>query len=241
MMTITMFGLPDDYPDELRHSDDDTPVPTWAQVTHSWNEPDQEMIAHVARIVADTDDQTAARAVWESWPGNYQRSVGLLIDKIHNEGWLASVGYIDGWPWDGGFFFWPRETEAGTLVDVLTAKSGKRGVYIESLIENGLFAYLNSWNHKAWTRSWMETDAATGALHVGLFADGKVEVHLEVYNPLFINGVPRRDLIRIPFVGAYNHKQFLLHRRWEQSEFAGVTRTSANLYHLMRAQVPLSF
>jgi hypothetical protein len=240
-MTIDLFGLPDDYPDELKHSDEDTPVPTWAQVTHSWESPDQEMIAHVARIVADTADEETAREAWASWPENYRRSVGLLIDKIHNEGWIDAVGHIDGWPWDGGFFFWPRETEAGALADVLTAKAGKRGVYIESLIENGLFAFLNSWNHKAWVRSWMETDAGAAALHVGVFADGRFEAHLEVYNPLFIKGAPRRDLIRIPFVGAYNHKQFLLHRRWEQSEFAGLTRTSANFYHLMRDHVPLSF
>lgn len=240
-MTIELFGLPDDYPDYLQHSDDDTPVPTWAQVTRSWNAPDAEMIAHLARIVANTDDAETARAAWDSWPGNYQRSVGLLIDKIHHEGWLASVGHIEGWPWDGGFFFWPRATEAGMLADVLTAQAGARGVYIESTIENGLFAYLNSWNHKAWARSWMETDAATAALHIGVFADGKAEVHLEVFNPLFINGAPRPDLLRIPFIGAYNHKQFLLHRRWEQSEYAELSRTSANFYHLMRGDVPLSF
>lgn len=240
-MSVEIFGMPDDYPVYLAHSDADTPVPAWHQVTRCWDAPDAEMIAHVSRIVANTEDEESARDMWDRWPGNYQRSTALLIDKIHNEGWLDCVGHIDGWPWDGGFFFWPRETESGTLADVLNAKSGKGGTYTECTLGNGLFAYLNAWNHKAWQQGWMETDAATAALHIGMFEDGRVEVHMEVFNPLFIKGAPRKDLIRIPFVGAYNHTQFLLHRRWEQSEFAELSRTSANFYHLMRDSVPLSF
>ena len=82
---------------------------------------------------------------------------------------------------------------------------------------------------------------ATVALHVGLMKDGRAELHMDVFNPLFIKGAPKGDVIRIPLVGAFNHKQFLLHRRWEQSEFAGQSRTSANFYHLMRQSMPLSF
>jgi len=240
-MTQELFGLPDDYPDYLMHSDEDTPVPRWEQVTRCWDAPNKEMIAHVSRIIADTEDEQAARDVWDSWPGNYQRSVALLIDKICNEGWLDCVGRIDGWPWDGGLFFWPRETQAGSLADVLDSKSGKRGTYMQCTLSNGLFAYLNAWNHKAWERGWMETDAATAALHIGMFEDSRAEVHIEAFNPLFIKDAPPEDVIKIPLVGAYNHKQFLLHRRWEQSKFAWLTRTSANFYHLMRGSVPLSF
>lgn len=240
-MTKDLFGLPEDYPEYLKYSDEDAPVPRWEQVTRCWDGPDPSMIAHVSRIVANTEDEQTARDVWDSWPSNYQRSVALLIDKICNEGWLDSVGPIDGWPWDGGFFFWPRETEAGTLAEVLNSKSGKHGDYTQCTLSNGLFAYLNAWNHKAWEQGWMETDAATAALHIGMFKDGRVEIHMEVFNPLFIKDAPPEDVVRIPLVGAYNHRQFLLHRRWEQSEFAGLTRASANFYHLMRGNVPLSF
>lgn len=236
-----MFGVPHDYPNYLEHADADTPVPTWAQVTRSVDAPDQKMIAQVSRIVANTDDERAARDVWDTWPGNYQRSTALIIDKIAAEGWLDSISHIDGWPWDGGFFCRPRETERGTLSQVLDSMSEDDGTFIECTIGNGLFAYLNAYNHKAWEHGWMEIDAATAALHVGLMGDGRVEIHLEVFNPLFIKGAPEEDVIRIPYVGAFNHRQFLLHRRWEQSEFAGLSRTSANFYHLMRPSVPLSF
>ena len=88
----------------------------------------------------------------------------------------------------------------------------------------------------------MENNAATAALHVGLRENGMAEVHMEVYNSLFTNGAPRKDVTRIPFVGSYNHKLFPLHRRWEQSEYQQYVRTSANFYHLMREEnVPLSF
>ena len=61
-----MFAVPRDYPDYLKHSDHDTPVPTWAQVTRSVAAPNCEMIAQVARIVANTDDENAAREVWQT-------------------------------------------------------------------------------------------------------------------------------------------------------------------------------
>ena len=236
-----MLAVPRDYPDYLRHSDDDTPVPAWAQVTRGVAAANPDRIARVARVVAGTDDERAARAVWEAWPGNYQRSTALLIDKVDDEGWLDSIGQIDGWPWDGGFFCWPRETARGTFSEVLDSMSGAGGTMIASRIGNGLFAYLNAYPHKAWEQGWMETDTATAALHVGLMADGRVEIHLDVFNPLFINGAPARDLVRIPRLGVFNRKQYWLHRRWEQSRYASLTRTSANLYHLMRASVPLSF
>jgi hypothetical protein len=236
-----MFSEPRGYPDYLKHSDDDTPVPTWAQVTRRAAAPNREMTARVARIIAGTDDEATAREVWDTWPGQYQRSTALIIDKVYDEGWLDSIGQIDGWPWDGGFFCWPRATERGTFSDVLKSMSGAGGRFIEGRIGNGLFAYLNAYHHKAWKQGWMETDTATAALHVGLMADGRVEIHLDVFNPLFIKGAPAGDLIRIPYVGVFNRRQFCLHRRWEQSKFATLARTSANLYHLMRASVPLSF
>jgi hypothetical protein len=236
-----MLAVPRDYPDYLRHSDHDTPVPTWAQVTRSVAAANPDMIARVARIIAGTDDERAAREVWAAWPGNYQRSMALLMDKLDDEGWLDSIGQIDGWPWDGGFFCWPRTTARGTFSDVLNSMSGAGGTMIANHIGNGLFAYLNAYHHKAWKQGWMETDTATAALHVGLMADGRVEIHLDVFNPLFINGAPARDLVRIPRLGVFNRKQFMLHRRWEQSRFAALARTSANFYHLMRASLPLSF
>ncbi|MEN3332056.1 MAG: hypothetical protein V7641_1421 [Blastocatellia bacterium] len=236
-----MLAVPRDYPDYLKHSDHDTPVPTWAQVTRSVAAPNRERIAQVARIVADTDDERAAREVWQSWPGHYQRSTALVIDKLDDEGWLDSIGHLDGWPWDGGFYCWPRATLRGTFAEVLNSLSGANGTFIESRIGNGLFAYLNGYRHKAWQQGWMETDTATAALHVGLMADGRIEIHLDVFNPLFIKGAPAKDLMRIPRLGVFNRRQFFLHRRWEQSRFAALTRTSANLYHLMRASVPLCF
>jgi hypothetical protein len=235
------MNLPDDFPNALRHSDADTPVPTWAQVTRSISAVNQPMIAQVARLVADTDDEPTAHAVWESWPGNYRRSTALIIDKVYAQGWLDALGAIDGWPWDGGFYCRPAETARGAFADVLDSLSGGDRPFIACTLRNGLLAYLNAYSHKAWRRGWMETDTATAALHVGLMKDGRAEIHFDVFNPLFISGAPRGDLIRIPLVGSFNRRQFMLHRRWEQSEFAPHSRTSANLYHLMHRSVPLSF
>src|SRR4051794_15119230 len=114
-----MFAVRREYPDYLKHSDHDTPVPTWAQVTRSMTAPNRGRIAQVARLVADTADECAARAVWQSWPGNYQRSTALVIDKLDDEGWLDSIDHLDGWPWDGGFYCWPRATVRGQFTEVL--------------------------------------------------------------------------------------------------------------------------
>jgi hypothetical protein len=234
-------AVPRDYPDYLKHSEDDTPVPTWAQVTRRTATPDRERITRVARLVADTDDEAAARAVWDGWPGNYRRSTALIVDKIDGQGWLDALGHIDGWPWDGGFYCRPRLSQGNTFAEALDARSGADGSFIESSIGNGLFAYLSGYAHKAWRRGWIETDTATAALHVGLMKDGRVEVHLDVFNPLFIKGASPADVIRLPVLGAFNHRQYRLHRRWEQSRYASRSRTSANLYHLMRGSLPLSF
>jgi len=236
-----MLPVPRDYPEYLKHTDDDTPVPTWRQLTRRTEAPNHEVIAEVARIIADTDDEQTACAVWETWPGNYRRSVALILDKIRHEGWLDAIGAIEGWPWDGGFYCWPRTTERGTFAEVMSHLSGRGGTFIEARIGNGLFAYLNAFQHRAWRRGWMETDTATAALHVGLMGDGRVEIHLDLFNPLFINGAPAKDLLRVPSLGVFNRRQYALHRRWEQSRFAAQVRTSANLYHLMRESVPLSF
>jgi hypothetical protein len=239
-MSNETHPLPDGFPQYLRHSEEDTPVPSWKQITRSTQSRNEEIIGHVSRMIAGTNDEQAAREHWEHYPPGTKRSLALLVDKIYDEGWLGAVGQIKG-AWDGGFFFWPHSTERGSLRDLLVSKSGKHGTYIFCSLRNGLFAYLNAWNHKAWRQAWMETDAGSAALHVGIFEDGSAEVHMDVFNPLFIKGAPPEDLVRIPMVGTYNHRQFLLHRRWEQSQYAQVTRTSANFYHLMRGQVPLSF
>jgi hypothetical protein len=79
------------------------------------------------------------------------------------------------------------------------------------------------------------------ALHVGILKDGSAEVHLDAFNPLYINGAPRGDIVRIPIVGSFNRRLFRLHRRWEHKRYGSLTRTSANFYHLMRGRVQLSF
>ena len=239
-MSSIFDNLPEDFPDYCRHADEDAPVPSWEQVTRGTRERDEEMIEHVSRIVCGGREQEA-REVWESWPESYRRSTGLIIDKVYNEGWLSSVGPIKEWPWDGGFFFHPRVGESGTLSEVLESKSGKGGVYVRSTLRNGLFAYLNASNHKGWVESWMENNVGMAALHVGVFEDGSGEIHMEAFNPLYVNGAPRRDVVAIPVVGSYNHKMFMLHRRWEQSEYSTAVRRSANFYHMMRDEVPLSF
>ncbi|HKY04010.1 MAG TPA: hypothetical protein VJQ56_03925, partial [Blastocatellia bacterium] len=140
-MSIDLTTLPEDYPEYLRHTDEETPVPSWEQVTRSVREPNLEMIDHVTRLVG-ADNDAAGREIWAVWPGAVRRSVALFIDKIYNEGWLASVGPIRHNPWDGGFFFWPHKGDTGWLWEILDQKSGRRGVYTKSSIENGLFAYL---------------------------------------------------------------------------------------------------
>jgi hypothetical protein len=240
-MSVHLDNLPDDFPGYLRHSDEDTPVPTWQEATRSTRSRDEDMIAHFSRILTGGDDSRAAEQVWESWPGNYRRSVTLLVDKIYNEGWLDSVGLIKGWPWDGGFFFHAVETDRETLEDILDSKSGEGGVYTQCSLSNGLFAYLNAWNHKGWERGWMENNAGMAALHIGLFEDRVVEVHMEAFNPLHTNEAPEEEVVTIPLLGSYNHRLFLLHRRWEQSEYSSIVRTSANFYHMMKGRVPMSF
>ena len=87
----------------------------------------------------------------------------------------------------------------------------------------------------------MENDSPMAALHVGIFKDGSAEVHLDVFNPLCIKQTARSDITRLPLLGSYNHRLLRLHRRWEQSQYGSIARTSANFYHLMRGHVPLSF
>jgi len=40
-------------------------VPTWEQVTRSTQAKNEEMTAHISRIVADTTDEAIAREKWE--------------------------------------------------------------------------------------------------------------------------------------------------------------------------------
>ncbi|MBI3651651.1 MAG: hypothetical protein HY231_11595 [Acidobacteria bacterium] len=242
-MTDEGARLPKDFPDYLRHTDADTPVPTWAQVTRSRAAKNDLMIAHLSRLVADTTDAALAQAKWESWPGPYQRSVALLVDKIYHEGWLDYVGAIQGWPWDGGCFFQPRHRDHAALVARLDAKAtGNNGAYIQGRLDAGWFAYLTHRHHRGWVKSWMESDVAMAALHLGMFDDGLMEAHFDVFNALYIKGAPRREVVRIPLLGAFNRAMFKLHRRYElKPQYAALARTSANFYHLMRGNVPLSF
>jgi hypothetical protein len=232
--------LPDDFPSFLTHSDADTPIPTWKQVTRSTESVDTDFVSHLSLIVSGTEDEQTAVEMWDSWPGNYRRSTALLVDKIHHEGWLDAVGPIRGAPWDGGFFFWPRIDDRD-LADVLNAKSGSAGAYTKCDYRAGLPARLGRWNHKGWRWGWMENDSPLAALHVGVFKDGSAEVHLDVFNPLCVNQTVSSDITRLPLLGSYNHKLFRLHRRWEQSQYGAIVRTSANFYHLMRGDVPLCF
>jgi hypothetical protein len=235
-----LTDLPDDFPQFLRHSDDDTPTPTWEQITRSAASSNSEFIAHLSRILSNTEDEQVAMEVWDAWPGNCRRSVALLVDKIYHEGWLDSVGPIKEWPWDGGFFFWPHHGHE-SLIEMLNSKSGKKGTYTRCSYRVGVPAGLARWDHKAWKWSWIETDSPMASLHVGVFRDGSAEVHLDLFNPLYINGSPRSEVTRLPVLGAFNRKLFRLHRRWERSRYASIARTSANFYHLMLGQVPLSF
>lgn len=230
----------EDFPEFLTHSDEDTPIPTWKQVTRSTESIDSDFVAHVSRIVSGTENERAAVETWDTWPGNHRRSFGLLVDKIYHEGWIDSVGPLRGEPWDGGFFFWPLTSDRD-LADVLNAKSGRAGSYTKNNYRAGLPAGLARWNHKAWKWGWIENDSPLAALHIGVFKDGSAEVHLDVFNPLCVNGTVRSDITRLPLIGSYNHKLFRMHRRWEQAEYGSIVRTSANLYHLMRGRVPLSF
>jgi hypothetical protein len=239
-MSQDVHTLSASLPEYLKHSDEDTPVPSWEQVTRSAGLRNSEMISHVSRIVAGNDDEESGRESWDRFPPATKRSIALFVDKIYDEGWLDAVGQIRN-AWDGGFFFWPSATGSGTLRDKLNSKSGKHGTYMPLSLRNGLVAYLNRLNHRAWRYGWMETDAASAALHVGIFEDGVAEVHLDVFNPLFIKGAPPGDVFDLPLIGSYNRRQFVLHRRWEQAQYAAITRTSANFYHLMRGHVPLSF
>ena len=234
-----MINLTDDFSALPDHSDERTPVPTWEQITGGGA--NSGFADHIARIVAGTCGGQAADERWNGWPRRLRRSVGLLIDKICHEGWLESVGPICGSPYDGGFFFTPFSGPAGTLEDVLNAKASYDGVYTRSSLVGGLAAYLSAWNHKAWKRSWIENDTPFSSLHIGLLENGSAEVHLDLFNPVFTKGAPERDITTLPGIGSYNHRLFRLHRRWEEGEYAPLSRTSANYYHFMRGRVPLSF
>jgi len=230
-----------DLPSILAHSDDDTPVPTWKQVTRSVDSTNSKMIAHVSRILGTANDESKALELWDSWPGNLKRSVALLIDKIYHEGWLDSVGPLVSGPWDGGFFFWPEVEGGRGLESVLETKSSENGGYTRCNLGNGFAAFLSAWNHPAWKSGWSENDTPNASLHVGVFENGSAEVHLDLFNPLHTNGESGSGVIRFPGFGSYNHRLFRLHRKWEGRRYGAITRSSANFYHMMRGCVPLCF
>jgi hypothetical protein len=225
----------------LSHSDRDTPVPTWKQATRSVDSINHEMISHLTRVTSGTDDESVALRIWDSWSGPQKRSVTLLIDKIYNEGWLHSVGALVGGPWDGGFFFLPRDSDPTALADVLEAKSREKGEYTPCSFRGGLAGYLSGWNHPGWQIGWIENDTPFASLHVGIFGNGSAEVHMDLFNPLHTNGAPRSNVVTLWGLGSYNHRLFRLHRKWEGKQYGAVTRTSANFYHLLQGSVPLCF
>lgn len=225
----------------LSHSDFDTPVPAWKQVTRSIDSANSQMISHLTRVVSGTDDESLAVEMWDSWSGAQRRSVALLVDKIYHEGWLDFVGPIVSGPWDGGFFFWHAESDSRSLTDVLEAKSREDGVYLPCTLEGGLAGYLSGWNHPGWQRGWIESDTPFASLHVGIFQNGSAEVHLDLFNPLYTTGASRSRVVTLWRLGSYNHRLFRLHRKWEGKQYGAITRTSANFYHLMRGRVPLCF
>ncbi|HKA17175.1 MAG TPA: hypothetical protein VKN18_02560 [Blastocatellia bacterium] len=225
----------------LSHSDHDTPVPTWKQVTRSVNSTDSQMISHLSRVLSGTDNESLAVRIWDSWSGPQKRSVALLVDKIYHEGWLDLVGSLVDGPWDGGFFFLPRDLDPHALADVLEAKFREDGVYLPCSLRGGLAGYLSGWNHPGWQKGWIETDTPFASLHVGIFENGSAEVHLDLFNPLHTNGASLANIVTVRGLGSYNHRLFRLHRKWEGKQYGAITRTSANFYHLMRGHVPLCF
>ena len=225
----------------LCHSDLYTPVPTWKQVTRSVDSTNSQVISHLSRVVSGIDDESLAVQIWDSWSNPQKRSVALLVDKIYHEGWLDLVGSIVDGPWDGGFFFLPKESNPQALADVLEAKSREDGVYVPCSFRGGLAGYLSGWNHPGWQRGWIERDSPFASLHVGIFENGSAEVHLDLFNPLYTNDASKWNIVSVWGLGSYNHRLFRLHRKWEGKQYGAITRTSANFYHLMRGRVPLCF
>src|SRR5262249_5098018 len=120
-------------------------------------------------------------------------------------------------------------------------KATHDGTYVENTLSQGAFAYLTKWNHQDWVRAWMETDVAHATLHVGVFADGTVEVHMELYNPMFLKGAPASELVFAQGFGWLNWLLTAKHQAREAGSQAP-NRTSANYYHFMRdSAFPLGF
>ena len=191
-------NLPPDYPEYLRHTDADTPDPTWEQITRGG---DAEMVAHICRIMGNTENQKDTQDWWSKWPVSYRRTVGLLIDKIYNEGWLDVVGPInDGTPWDGGFYFWPLASDRGTLADVLDSKSGKqRSLHSMRSEQRVVRLHQCLESQRLASRLDGEQHRHGCAARRGTRENGSAEVHLEVFNSLYTKGAPRKDVTRIPF------------------------------------------
>jgi hypothetical protein len=221
-------------PAELSHDETDTPTPAWDQAIRRWEGDDSVVRAAVLRLF-ETDDESSARATFESWTPTIRRGFVVLVDRICNEGWLDSVGALVS-IFDSALHFRAR----GDLASVLETKA-REGRYIENTIANGAFAYLNKTNHKDWVRAWAESDREHAGFHVGVFADGHFEVHMELYNPMFVNGAPTLDLFWAPGFGWINRRLFFLHQKWEAGAQAS-NRRSANYWHFLHDDgFPLSF
>lgn len=219
----TMY--PAGYPDDLRHQN--APLPNWDRLGSG-----VERSAHLARILPGGREQ------FDAWPAGSRRLFALFFDTVLNEGWLDAVGPVRGAPAEDGLRFSPPASRYGLLAERL---DGKAEFYTANSISNGLFTYATRWNHKNWYRAWMRSDVGRGSLHVGLTNDGEVEAHFEIYNPLWTRGAPAAQLISAPGLGVMNKEYKAQHQYWENDPWTGRTRTSANLYYLLRDRVPLSF
>ncbi|TBR22580.1 hypothetical protein EPO15_07765 [bacterium] len=223
-------GADADLPEELRHDARGAPVPAWDQLVRG------DRAAHLRRILGGSDAEAKAR--FGSWSPEVRRAFGLFLDKFDNEGWLGVVGPLLQDPWQDTVVFKPVEGPYGGLAKVLSDKPGQ---YTENSLGNGAAAYLTAWNHKNWTRGWMENDVPNACLHVGLTDAGAAEAHFEAYNPLFTNGAAKADVVWAPLFGSLNARLMAQHKRWEDPPNNARSRTSANFYHLMKGRVPLSF
>ena len=227
-------------PAEIDHSDADTPLPSWSQLVREGASPyaPSAMQEHVVRILAPGAPRDA-RARFESWPPTVRRGFAILMDKLYNEGWLDEVDRMENDPWDTAFHFRPRDLDR--FEKTMHVKADHDGVYTENSWWNGAAAYLTrAWNHSAWRVGWMENDVSNAALHVGIFDNGVVEVHMELYNPLYTNGAPFYELVGAPGVGWMHGRMTYMHKTWEAGA-EGKNRTSANYYHFVKGAGWLGF
>jgi hypothetical protein len=226
-------------PASLLRDDEDAPVPTYEQLTHAGERDHAARSAHIQRIL-DRADEPAARARFLGFRREVRRGFALLIDQIDAEGWLRALGPLATEPWQDGMVVRPAHSGEA---EIRAAMAGMRAVYTQNDIRLGVAAYFTRWHHRDWSTGWMRNDVAHACLHVGIVrATGDIELHLEVFNPLYTNGARLIDTFpMVPIFGRINWPLMLAHTRWENAAFAPLIRRSVNHYWLMRARRRLSF